>query len=374
MIEVVGVLAILAILAGILVSNVTRRLDIAAANVESATMANYATALQNSILRSRYIPGRSDWATNIAAELGADIASVTNTPRKLSRAFVIDPALAITTGMAGLPYAQSNMLSVLTNAAATNGVMAQPTSARVMLVSSLGAVLPAFILSGTVSSTDFNSLWNWADQSSTPPAGWPATWNNRGGDLVVQRINLAPLFVHLVLENYPPWSGSQGQYGIDLVGPSPVPPTTTGVNAYLLKNTILGLYEDSSLGNALEAKQILSRDASFFYILQTWHGSVDFGSSMNQSLPNAVVAGGTFSGTAMRFASSCYNKNATGGVTPPMVVSDIASFMSAYDLWAQSAYGSFYSNSVFLAQFNLVNHLNGLTNSLTSGGCNSCPP
>ena len=51
-------------------------------------LASYATALQNNVLRNRYIPGRSDWANVIAAELGVNVSSVAINGRNNSNYFL----------------------------------------------------------------------------------------------------------------------------------------------------------------------------------------------------------------------------------------------------------------------------------------------
>ena len=130
LIEMIGVLAILAILATIIVSTTTQRLYIAAVNLESTTQVRYAAALQGSILRNRYIPGTNDWATTIAVELGVNTASITINPRNLPRCFLIDPNASLL-----LPYDQGN------NNVPTN----PPALLRVMIVSSLSTPLPSFV-------------------------------------------------------------------------------------------------------------------------------------------------------------------------------------------------------------------------------------
>src|SRR5438552_857859 len=75
LIEMVGVLAVMAILAAALVPALIRQMDRIAGEQESAALKSFGDALQQSILRKRYIPSASDWATNIAAELGADVAN-----------------------------------------------------------------------------------------------------------------------------------------------------------------------------------------------------------------------------------------------------------------------------------------------------------
>jgi type II secretory pathway pseudopilin PulG len=365
LIEVVGILAVLAILATIILSTTTQRLDIAAANLESTSLANCATALQNNILRNRYIPGPSDWATNIATELGVNVSSVTTNARNNPRCFLIDPALQMPPLAGTLPYAQSNTVMVM----ATSGQINQPFSPRVMIVSSLSTLLPSFINNGTASSAVFNNLWNWSDQSAAPPAGWPANWNNRGTDLVVQRINLAPLFVHLTLQNYPPPPiyNNQGQYAIDRLATNQVP--SNGVNAYLLKSTVLSLLQDGA-GGTLQADQILSKDASFFYIQGAWRGTIDFGTNTTQWGSQAAAMGSVFVATAQAFAASPFNINATATTTPPMVVNAMSNFMSAYIGYANNNIPVTGARS---AQSTMQTYMINLVNNLTPGGCTPAP-
>jgi hypothetical protein len=368
----IGALTIVAILATVLVSATTRHMDLAAANLESTNLVNYAMALQNSVARNRYIPGTNDWASVIAGELGVSAYSVTNSPRNTPRYFLIDPALQIGTNAAGLlPYAQSNLVLAI----ASTGQTIQPVSPRVMIISTLSTPLPSFIASGVASSTVFSNIWNWTDQSATPPAGWPANWNNYGTDLRVQRISLAPLFAHLMLQNYPPppLGTMQGRYELDRMPttPSTVPNGTyTGVDAYVLKSTILGLYSDTNSGGGLQAEQILSTDASFFYVQGAWRGSLDFGTNLSQSSSSASSMGSAFLSTAQAFVSSPYYTNAANYVTPKVVVNAMSNFMVAYTIWANS---SFNMSPPFLtpaenAQSTMQTAMKNLVNGIGPGG------
>src|SRR5262249_2773656 len=95
LLEMVAVIAILAILAAFLVPPLIRQMDYTAGDQESAVLKSFSDALQQSIMRNRRVPGAAgwDWATNIARELGVDVASITNSPRKQPRLFLIDPNL-----------------------------------------------------------------------------------------------------------------------------------------------------------------------------------------------------------------------------------------------------------------------------------------
>src|ERR1051325_4500420 len=95
LLEMIGVLAVLAVLAAVLAPNFVRPIDKTVSDQESATLKSFGDALQQSILRKRYIPSEVDWATNIAAEFGADVAYVTTSPRNQPRYFLIDPALQV---------------------------------------------------------------------------------------------------------------------------------------------------------------------------------------------------------------------------------------------------------------------------------------
>src|ERR1043165_8905807 len=141
LIELIGVLAVIAILAAVAVPSLIRQMDRIAGEQESAALKSFGDALQQGIMRKRYVPNATDWATNIAAELGVDVANVlTNQARRQPRFFLIDPAWTIGTTVAGQSYTQ-------TSAGSTN----RPTSPRMMLVSSIGRALPASITTGIAS-------------------------------------------------------------------------------------------------------------------------------------------------------------------------------------------------------------------------------
>ena len=290
LIELIGVLVLLAILAAATVPVLIRQMDRIAGDQESDALKSFTDALQQGILRKRYIPATTDWATNIATELGLDVANVrTNQARRQPRFFLIDPAWQMGTNTAGQAYTQSNV-------GATN-----VANARVMLVSSIRRVLPAGIVSGVPSSTDFNAIWNWNDAGALPATSftWPG-WPN-SDDLKVQRVNLSPLFVRLLLSTYN--STDSPRYSIDSTNWATAKVITNGVtviDSYFLQNSVLVLHKPQS--NSLDSQQILLRDTAFVFDKNRWRGSIgsasfvtglDLGSVVDQFLkapenPNAL--------------------------------------------------------------------------------------
>src|SRR6266516_4143191 len=97
LIEMIGTLTVIAILATILVPVLIRQLDKIAGDQESAALKSFGDALQQSIMRNRYIPSDADWASRIAAELGVNVSNVTTNARKKPRFFLIDPAFQVGT-------------------------------------------------------------------------------------------------------------------------------------------------------------------------------------------------------------------------------------------------------------------------------------
>src|SRR5262245_44444067 len=88
LIELIGVLTVVAILALALVPNLIRQMDRIAGEQESARLKSIGDALQQSIMRNRYVPGSADWAATIAKELGVNVSDVTANARRQNRYFL----------------------------------------------------------------------------------------------------------------------------------------------------------------------------------------------------------------------------------------------------------------------------------------------
>src|SRR5262249_37051146 len=125
LIEIIGALAILAVVAAVIISATFRRLDIAAVNLESTNLVSFAGALQSSALRTRYIPGAT--GTNncvkmIAGELGVSPYMISTNARTFRRVLLTDPNNSI-------PFPYSQTIS------GTGSIL--PPTARLIILSTL---------------------------------------------------------------------------------------------------------------------------------------------------------------------------------------------------------------------------------------------
>ena len=324
LIELIAVLAVIALLASSLVPTLIRQMDRIAGDQESAALKSLGDALNQSIRRNRYIPSQTDWASTVATESGVAVSNVTTNGRKQPRFFLIDPAWQIGTSAAGQAYLQTG--------AGASGV----TNARVMLVSSIGRMLPASITNGVASSSNFNALWDWNDASSALPAtsfawtGWPDT-----DDLKVRRVNLSSLFVRLLLG--PNASTTKCFYSIDSTN-APDRVSTNGTDGYFLQDSILFLYNGSYNGRTnLNSQRILVRDNSFVYDQDVWRDSIG-----GRSGGASSVAGLDLGSIVDQYLRAPENTNAlnytykTGTNQQWIVVSNMMVYLDAYSSWAET--------------------------------------
>lgn len=324
LVEIAGVIAVTVILAAVVSESALKRARLLAARLEGCTLANYATALQNSIPRNRYIPGATNWAKAIADELGVPVGDVVSNSSRFPRLLLIDPQLQVGVNNSSLPYRQTASGSTVTN---TGGFVIPPVQPRLLILSSLAAPLPDALTNGIASASDFNSIWDAAPGSLPATATW-AGWNGAPGELVIQRINLQPLFVRLLLCSY--GSSSPGRYSIDRSNNLPVP--AAGLNGFFLEGTALELL---TAATNVDSEQILMQDTGLSYVQDVWRSGISSGppSALATNLTGMVMAQ-----TLKMFAASPGNPNATSNVTPASVVTAVSNYLSAYNIWATAGF------------------------------------
>jgi hypothetical protein len=303
LVECIGVLAILAVIAGLMLPVMLRHLDGLASEVETATLKKLGDALQDSIRRNHYIPTYTNWASVVAAEAGMDIGTVTNNARSRLRVCWIDSSGWLSTN---LPYTQTY-----------TGTTNLPANARIMLVSSVGRNLP--ISSAMPNATDFSDLWN-TPEGTIPSSGPWVGWTSSPKDVKIQRVNLSPLFFNMVLSTYT--GSTNGQYAVDGGALYPVP-RGAGMASYFLQGTLLTLYSGSP-SNTLASTQLISQDTSLVYESGVWKSSI---------VGTVTLGVGDISGIVAAFLQAIPNTNAAAG-QQQLVVTRMIDYMSNYNRWA----------------------------------------
>jgi type II secretory pathway pseudopilin PulG len=300
LIEVIGVVAVSAILATVLVTALVQKSDTTARESEMKQLETLANGLQEAIRRQKQIPSTTNWVAMVATELGFHTNAVQQNPRKLDRMYVIDPALRIGTSNGVLPYVQTNSGSI------------KPVSPRIVLLSSVSVALPSVVGS---TSNSFSTLWSTTD--GQVPSDW--SWQGRGTDLKIQRVNLAKLFRQITLSNYP--LTNQGRYSIEVTTPTVLVPTN-GASAWFIEGTAIHFWDNSGVTN--QASQILTRNASFLYERAVWRGE--------------LFKGLTLAGTDIELAASLFQETPTNPnsdyATQSTVVQKMIDFMDRYVEWA----------------------------------------
>ena len=321
-------MAIIAILATAMVPVVLKQMDQAAWTKETSDLGVMAAALQSYILSSKSVPSSTNWATAVSSVAAMPLPSITTTPRGYARAFLLDTNGWL--GTVSLPFNQT----------ATG--TPRPVNARVMIVAMLSRPLP--VASGAPSAASFNDLWN------TPPRGKPPTWTNwagNGQDLVIQRINLEPLFHRLILNQDD--SGTVGYYVIDNNPAVHLPAGTNVVDAYFLDGTVLRLGDTNANPNLITQK-ILKGDYSPLFPSTNWPTSLQFaGATNNNAGPYAALAA-QITPLANQFLNAPTYPHTTWGATPASVATMLYSYMFAYGAYANqtpcfASQGSFFGIS-----------------------------
>ncbi len=380
----IGVLAIVAVAASIVLPALIRRTDKVVADLESANLQSFGTAFQNNVARTRRIPGLAgnDWATNIALELGLNIADVTNNVRRQPRLFLLD-----TNGVAGLLNGPTYAAYLQTN----SGTLAPTSSSfnpRIMIVSSLGKAAPSSLTSGTPVTSDFNNLWNWDGTAAKfPTTGVWSGWTGSPYDITVQRINLSSLLVNLWLSynNAPGRNSLMCYYAIDYSSNPLTTVTNNGTNlvhGYFLKNSVLALFYTNTATATptlvTDSFQILNRDSTFVFDQNRWVNSLGNPTNVNVGGSGGGGSGGPgisnfdFTDMVNGFLNSPGPTATSGNLTPSNLQSNVVqsfiNYMTAYTNWAAlgDPYPSASYNTAVANQAALMSNVNYLISSIVS--------
>jgi len=266
MMEMIGVLAIISIVAAVLTPNMVRRISRANGEKEDQTLAVLADGLIQSVRTYQAIPGQSSWITNVATTTGLalnEVSRVNPNDSASARVYLIHPSFTPSTA-AGSGFADP--LWTQTSAGAS-----YVTNAKILIISSHKSNLTLPVSSGKASSAAvFDAIWNWNFDQSTkaPPSGWPAGWTGNGEYLHVQRVNLASHFERITFSNahYPSVYPS-AQFGS---AASTTLNSAAAIDAFYLEGTYLRLYKDSGAGAALDLSHTVQACMNFLYESNRW--------------------------------------------------------------------------------------------------------
>jgi prepilin-type N-terminal cleavage/methylation domain-containing protein len=252
LIEIVAVLAVLAILAAIVAENVLTRLRDAARQAEVTSLSTLAKTLQESVIRTKYVPAATNMVGLLAVDLALPANRVSHNAAGNPRWFWVDPNCQVT-----LPYTQTAF-----------GSSARPQRVRLAVVSSVGAALPA--RTSGPSASEFESVWNTAPQ--TVPSAVGANWGGQADDLKIQRMDVGSLFCQVMLENVDFINGAP--YSVDTTNTLTTVPSGTRRDFWLLTGTVLNFHYTD---NSLQGREYVMEDVGYTFENGRWGRYLRYG-------------------------------------------------------------------------------------------------
>jgi len=285
LIEMIGVLAIMAVLAAAIVPDMIKRLDISYADAEKKNLRNLGVDLEQFILKNRRVPAASGgvnplnpvtglagtWSDAVASQSSLSPLNIQQNEKGNVRGYYIDPQFLVANPAAAalpaFPGYDQNVAGVGVGLNADGLPVAVPNSPRIMLVSNLAS--PAAVpLPAALSAAQFDAVWS---QPQLLNAAAPLPVIVEGDTMLIQRINLSYMFNRVLLTNNivaAPQMNIEGRIA-PIVVPSAVLPATPGsYQSFLLLGTRISLYHPPvppGVLGLLNYEFIVSGSAGYLY-------------------------------------------------------------------------------------------------------------
>ena len=240
--ELIGAMAIIAILAAVLAPSVTDGIDRAYAAQEEANVRTLVEALEQHVLQNQSIPRQTvaEWSAVVAGYADLAREDVEFNPRGYRRQLYVDPQF-FTSSEAVFPgYNQ------------TAGLSSRPFSPRLMIVSDLNRNAP----NPPRTAAEFAAIW---DQTNTAAVV-------EGTKVKVERLNLAGHFHRLLLINS---HSQQPSYALENASSVPVPAASGGVDAtltrFVLKSSRVSVFFSPYPTGSANTSTLITADMALHY-------------------------------------------------------------------------------------------------------------
>ncbi|PCI09355.1 MAG: hypothetical protein COB77_00100 [Gammaproteobacteria bacterium] len=248
--EIIGVMAIMAILAGTLSPNIADSLNRAYADAEIQNMEVIADSLNRYILQEKRIPSgnTSSWVKALSSFSTFTNEEIEYNSKGYRRQLIFDPRFFSHSDKKFSGFVQSK------------GLFEAPVSPRVLLVSDMTRHVPSISNSSKV----FNAIWNQAKNSKFIES------NN----VKIKRIHLSSKFHRVILSNQ---NKSNAYYQLESGKYAFVPATKKGsdgvITRYIINSTRIGLFKVPYPSGKLEQTAILQSDWAMRYQAngKNWH-------------------------------------------------------------------------------------------------------
>lgn len=263
LLELIGVLALMAMLAAVLAPATARRFQRVRAEKESHALATLGNGLVRVAREKQSIPGSQSWVPELALHLGWSPDEVLYVDRQNgtnTRVLLVHPGFTPGDASAAGALWSHN-----------GGSVSTVTNARLLLLSSLRPNLSLPVTSGVAASAQsFEALWNWSlnPETRAAPMGWPASWSGQGAALRLHRINFQPEFKRVTLSNlqYPEVTPAL-QWNAGLLTPL----TGSAVfETWCLQGTSLRLFQHQPAGGVLQLSHTVLDAVNFIYASNRW--------------------------------------------------------------------------------------------------------